>query len=1017
MWVLPPVRFQRLESSIMVRTIFLVLFGVVFCAVAQGQFASTGKMKIDAGGNVSSDGKIRERVSPAEEAKEFLVADGFAIELVASEPDLINPVALAVDDKGRMIVSESHTYRYGKNGSPVNPYKNPVVRLEPKADKSGYDRVVLADGFDDPVMGIALRDGKMWVTANNYLYRFDLPESGPAENKTTLVVDKNKAWNPFGMFVLEFGPDGLLYLSVGDHKIELIGPKNADGSANVVTSRGTSGVVVRMNSDGTNMQRLTQGFRVPYSFEFDPFGQLWLLSNGEGNPNRFARIIPGVDYHCYTRKVDNNWLGGRDPLAPPVFELLRGAHTQLMRYYGAAFPSEYQGNLFLDNWGSHGFHGPNRGIFRYVPDDRGAIVKKEVFVSCNDPHFRPAHIALDNDGNMLIADWYGKDDESDLTGRIWRVRFTGSSPRPAEPTEGGPLAELGSPSHVRREAAVRKAAAAGDLAALAKVAASSNNALAAANALWALRRIDTPAARQQTVAGFANPDPRVRILAIDLARQQPSDALKAALPKLLQDADPAVRLQAAITIGTADALFGVLAGEVLTDPHLRYEAAAHFAKVADAKQFRRLITSDDPNARLAGWIALDVALYERTPASEQAVAMLSDVLMDPKSTELESAVTLVQQHANKAMLPMIDRFLTRADIPAAPRGKAILTYRAIAGKLPKAAGKAFLEGTLNGHIAIKDVNDHRALLELIESEGPTPLAVELLDREIRVAPSNVKPEALALARRFGPKSAVAVKSLWPSILDEKAKSPDLDALATVAVIESPPTVENWVRLLDSSDPVMRTDAVRWFRAFKKNPEQTKTLLERTPGLLKVDPNLADDLATVFRELGVASSAVPKDDGRRDRAELTKFTAAALDGLSQGELPARVVLGKQVFERALCTKCHTTVTQNTPLAPSLKGVGTQKIDYLIESILEPSKIIKTGFETEVIVTTAGKTLSGLVKDEGTHLRVQNFDLDVRVPKQDVEERTVQKRSIMPENQETQLSRREFVDLIAYLSTLK
>ncbi len=69
------------------------------------------------------------------------------------------------------------------------------------------------------------------------------------------------------------------------------------------------------------MERLVHGLRVPYSFEYDPFGQLWVLSNGEGNPDRFVRVIEGVDYHCYSRPaVDNTWLAGNHPLAPPVFE-------------------------------------------------------------------------------------------------------------------------------------------------------------------------------------------------------------------------------------------------------------------------------------------------------------------------------------------------------------------------------------------------------------------------------------------------------------------------------------------------------------------------------------------------------------------------------------------------------------------------------------------------------------------------------------------------------------------------
>ena len=49
---------------------------------------------------------------------------------------------------------------------------------------------------------------------------------GKAKNRRTLLTDRNKAWNPFGMFVLEWGLDGLLYLSVGNHSVDIGGPTN-----------------------------------------------------------------------------------------------------------------------------------------------------------------------------------------------------------------------------------------------------------------------------------------------------------------------------------------------------------------------------------------------------------------------------------------------------------------------------------------------------------------------------------------------------------------------------------------------------------------------------------------------------------------------------------------------------------------------------------------------------------------------------------------------------------------------
>src|SRR5205823_14314703 len=98
----------------------------------------------------------------------------------------------------------------------------------------------------------------------------------------------------------------------------------------------------------------------------------------------------------------------------------------------------------------------------------------------------------------------------------------------------------------------------------------------------------------------------------------------------------------------------------------------------------------------------------------------------------------------------------------------------------------------------------------------------------------------------------------------------------------------------------------------------------------------------------------------------------LADMPAADRPKRAAMGLQVFERNACTKCHTTATATTLLAPSLKGVAQQKTEYLIESVLYPSKVIKTGWEVEVVETKGGKTLTGLVKDEGKFLRVLNLD---------------------------------------------
>jgi quinoprotein glucose dehydrogenase len=938
-----------------------------------------------------------------------------------------------VDEKGRIYVSESHTYRYGPSGSPVKPFSNPVVRLEPTPDGKGLKRTLVADGFDDPVMGIAVKGRQLWLTANNYLYRYDLTEDGKAINKKTLVVDRNKAWNPFGMFVLEWGPDGLLYMSVGNHTISLQGP---DG---ILGGRGSSGMVMRMNPDGTKMQRLVTGLRVPYSYEYDPFGQLWLLSNGEGNPDRFVRVIEGVDYHCYSRpSVDNNWLAGNHPLAPPCFELLRGAHTQLIRYYGAAFPTSWQGSLLLCNWGAHGFSGPNRAIFRFVPDEHGNITTKEWVLSCTDPHFRPSHIALDPDGNLLVADWYGRDDESDMTGRIWRLKYTGKdrpkvthkldSPDWAKADDA--ISGLGSPSHLIREKATRELLKRGNsvVAGLSAHAASAREPLGAAGALWTLLRLGTPEAHAALAAGARHPDWKVRRLTVNLLRRYQLPAAGEVARQLSKDSDPAVLVEAALARGQSAeirmALIDALTAGAAYDAHLRYEAAWHLAKYADAETFAKLLSSDDADVRLAGLIAIDVASYEDFPSKATALAALGKALENPSKVDLGLVLTLVKLDGDASVVPALEKLLGRNDVPVAVAAQAILVLRARGGKLSKdlgaAAGKHLIDAVEKGTLRLASPSDQLVIFEFLESEGPTPFALRQIGGQLNSRHVAVRHQALALARKFGTGAAPLANQIWTEVFASKAKFEDtIERLATLARIEATPRKDAWEKLLGHADPLVRAEAVRWWRGFKDRPEMVEVLVRHAPDLVKRSAGVKEDLGTVFHLLDRKSDAkaLALPEPEKDREALTRHALTVLKGLSQAEKHRRALLGQQVFERNACTKCHTTATQTTLLAPSLKGIAAQKVDYLIESVLYPSKIIKTGFESETVLTTDGRVLSGLVKEEGKVLRVLNLDRDVRVAKSDVESRTVSRVSIMPEGQESQMSRREFVDLIAYLATLK
>jgi putative heme-binding domain-containing protein len=65
----------------------------------------------------------------------------------------------------------------------------------------------------------------------------------------------------------------------------------------------------------------------------------------------------------------------------------------------------------------------------------------------------------------------------------------------------------------------------------------------------------------------------------------------------------------------------------------------------------------------------------------------------------------------------------------------------------------------------------------------------------------------------------------------------------------------------------------------------------------------------------------------------------------------------------CIRCHSVGDDNNKYGPDLTKLGKDATDtYLVESMILPSKVIKKGFETVVITTKAGKTVSGLLAED-------------------------------------------------------
>lgn len=133
-------------------------------------------------------------------------------------------------------------------------------------------------------------------------------------------------------------------------------------------------------------------------------------------------------------------------------------------------------------------------------------------------------------------------------------------------------------------------------------------------------------------------------------------------------------------------------------------------------------------------------------------------------------------------------------------------------------------------------------------------------------------------------------------------------------------------------------------------------------------------------------------------------------------------GKQLFQSAAlqCATCHTTDGTGNLLGPDLSAVGG-KFDrpHLVESVLEPSRQIVEGYRLTTLALADGRTVAGVVKAESATsltLAVPGGGV-VTVPTADVEARRLEARSPMPDGLADRLPPDQFVDLIAYLETLR
>src|SRR5262245_2796401 len=386
---------------------------------------------------------------PDKAAQAMTVPEGFTVTLFAGEPDVHQPVAFCIDDRGRLWVAEAYCY-------PTR--KPPMTPLLPPDQAAGGDRIVIfedADGdgkFDKRTVfmegfnllsGLEVGFGGVWVGAAPYLMFVPLDASGdkPAGPPQVLLdgwhwEDTHETLNTF-----TWGPDGWLYGCHGVFTHSRVGNPGTPDARRTPINAG----IWRYHPTRHQFEVFAHGTSNPWGIDFNDRGQLFceacviphcyhVIQGGRYQRQAGSHFNPYTYADSQTIADHRHYLGANPHGGNNRSDAAGGghAHCGLMAYLGGAWPAEYRDKLFMGN-----IHGRRINMDVPKPQGSGYVASHGPdFLLANDAWARFINMRYGPDGNVYLIDWYDKQACHDrkpevwdrTNGRIYKVIYRGSKP-------------------------------------------------------------------------------------------------------------------------------------------------------------------------------------------------------------------------------------------------------------------------------------------------------------------------------------------------------------------------------------------------------------------------------------------------------------------------------------------------------------------------------------------------------------------------------------------------------------
>jgi putative membrane-bound dehydrogenase-like protein len=945
-------------------------------------------------------------LSPKEEKESFKLDERFKIELVASEPDVVDPVAMCFDEKGRMFVCEMRGYPNGGVGTGKETRGKIKMLIDKDGDGVFETATTFAEGLRFPMGITPYKGGVIVAVAPDILYLEDTDGDGKADKTTVLYTGFNLHNIQQMVNGLQWGLDNYIYGIAGSDGGTITSPQKKDMPAVALRNRGfrfkpwepgsleptSGGGQYGLTADdyqrwftATNSQHLRQIVLPDHYLKRNPYLAASAVTVDIPEHGAAAKVFRISPFEPWRVERTTRRAGSPDAKRFPATELVPGGYITSacspLIYTGGLFDKEFAGNNFVCD-------PANNLVHRELLKENGAAFKAvrayddREFLASTDNWFRPVELKLGPDGAIYLLDFYREAIETPLSlpddikqqlnlesrgrGRIWRIApkdFKAAKVPDLSALQAKELVtELFNGNSWRRLTAQRLLVERNDKSVVNEIRAqprANRDKVGFANALWALHALGALNVNDLEPRYF-HADAGQRELAVRLSEatiSRPSFP-RTYTTRSVNDPSPRVRLQLALSAGEmppkeAAPILAALLEKDANDPWI--------------------VTAALSSAGGCGFELLDALTAKgRTPNAGIVARVAAMIGAKGDAKEIARALELVASGADGSILDGLGQGMraSKAPLPtwwANPPADAADVMPKLRARFETAAKTARDE---------KASAAERVRAANLLSYGPFDSAAGLADVLTPATPGDVQLAAVkALAAHTDPKVSDLLLKGWsgygPAVRREamEAMLGRADrALALLAAVEE-----------------------KKVSATEFTPTQVQALH------FHLNPTVRAKAGAAFKR------------GDSDRVKVVKDYAAALD------LKGDATKGKAVFAKT-CAACHKLDGVGFDVGANLLAALPNKSgEELLIAVFDPNKEVDPRYVSYSVVTGDERVLMGVIVTETpTSITLRRAD-----GKEDVILRTniatlrSTSLSLMPIGLEKELSPQNVADLFAYL----